>query len=50
MIILICYAQPTTLSHYLNTFIEPIKRDLTRISAVYKNLDVSLGGQEGKWN
>ena len=38
------HAQPTTLSHYLYTYIEPIKRDLIRISEVYKLLDTSTGG------
>lgn len=38
------HAQPTTLKHYLSGFIEPIIRDLTRISSVYSLLDTSPGG------
>ena len=38
------HAQPTTLTHYLHTYIEPIKRDLIRISEIYKLLDTCTGG------
>ncbi|MBX2814534.1 MAG: hypothetical protein KTR24_00985 [Saprospiraceae bacterium] len=38
------HAQPTTLGHYLGTYISPLMRDLERFTSFYDRLDQSWGG------
>ena len=38
------HAQPTSLSHYLLTFVSASMRDLQRLEASYQRLDLSTGG------